>query len=183
MITSGTYKKIDARRSIVPNEKVIARANTVLGDMYDDKEKEEELKHKAGRKSYVFKAKEQGLYFSIKHHIRNFRAEHKDTGFKELYEFIQPLFPSVFPKNMNSGNFGTHIQQDKGWCSAYYSSNGTLLDLAEERLWDVLENETTEAKDIINAYDKVKRYSLAEKQIEIDDSDCTVIFGFKGCGE
>ena len=168
MRSKRTHKKIDQRKTIVPNMNVVARANTVLGDMIEDDDKEEELKHKAGRKSYVFKAKDQGLYDLITFNIEKFRIDHPDSTFKELFEYIQPLFPTIFPVDMNTGNFGTHIQQDKGWCEAYFSASLKTLDLAEIRIREKLRDENTDAKTIVNAYDKINRYELERLKLKLD---------------
>ena len=164
---SRRYKKKnrDGRLAVQPNT---LNKSVVLkkADMLDDKETMFNVPHTAGRKSYVQKAKEQGLYFLIKAQIRKFRIENKDSSAADLYAYIQPLFPTVFDdKDMNAGNFKKKIEQDAGWCNAYYCCQSELIDLANDRMYELLSKDDVADKDIINAYDKVKKYALAEKQL------------------
>ena len=164
---SRRYKKKnrDGRLAVQPNT---LNKSVVLkkADMLDDKETMFDVPHTAGRKSYVQKAKEQGLYFLIKAQIRKFRIENKDSSAADLYAYIQPLFPTVFDdKDMNAGNFKKKIEQDAGWCNAYYCCQSELIDLANDRMYELLSKDDVADKDIINAYDKVKKYALAEKQL------------------
>ena len=164
---SRRYKKKnrDGRLAVQPNT---LNKSVVLkkADMLDDKETMFDVPHTAGRKSYVQKAKEQGLYFLIKAQIRKFRIENKDSSAADLYAYIQPLFPTVFDdKDMNAGNFKKKIEQDAGWCNAFYCCQSELIDLANDRMYELLSKDDVADKDIINAYDKVKKYALAEKQL------------------
>ena len=164
---SRRYKKKnrDGRLAVQPNT---LNKSVVLkkADMLDDKEKMFDVPHTAGRKSYVQKAKEQGLYFLIKAQIRKFRIENKDSSAADLYAYIQPLFPTVFDdKDMNAGNFKKKIEQDAGWCNAFYCCQSELIDLANDRMYELLSKDDVADKDIINAYDKIKKYALAEKQL------------------
>ena len=164
---SRRYKKKnrDGRLAVQPNT---LNKSVVLkkADMLDDKETMFDVPHTAGRKSYVQKAKEQGLYFLIKAQIRKFRIENKDSSAADLYAYIQPLFPTVFDdEDMNAGNFKKKIEQDEGWCNAYYCCQSELIDLANDRMYELLSKDDVADKDIINAYDKVKKYALAEKQL------------------
>ena len=164
---SRRYKKKnrDGRLAVQPNT---LNQSVVLkkADMLDDKETMFDVPHTAGRKSYVQKAKEQGLYFLIKAQIRKFRIENKDSSAADLYAYIQPLFPTVFDdKDMNAGNFKKKIEQDAGWCNAFYCCQSELIDLANDRMYELLSKDDVADKDIINAYDKIKKYALAEKQL------------------
>lgn len=164
---SRRYKKKnrDGRLAVQPNT---LNKSVVLkkADMLDDKETMFDVPHTAGRKSYVQKAKEQGLYFLIKAQIRKFRIENKDSSAADLYAYIQPMFPTVFDdEDMNAGNFKKKIEQDEGWCNAYYCCQSELIDLANDRMYELLSKDDVADKDIINAYDKIKKYELAEKQL------------------
>lgn len=178
------YKKKnrDGRLAVHPNT---LNQSVVLkkADLLDDKEQMFDVPHMAGRKSYVQKAKEQGLYFLIKAQIRKYRIENKDSSYADLYKYIQPIFPTVFDdEDMNAGNFKKKIEQDVGWTNAFYCCQSELIDLANERMYEVLLKEGLDDKDIINAYDKVKKYALAEKQLNSDNEneDESIMFGFRG---
>lgn len=170
----------DARLAVQPNQ---LNKSVVLkkADMLDDKEDMFNVPHTAGRKSYVQKAKEQGLYFLIKAQIRKYRVKHKDSSCADLYKYIQPLFPTVFDdEDMNAGNFKKKIEQDVGWCNAFYCCQVELLDLARDRMYDVLTKDSIDDETIIKAYDKVMKYSIAEKQLEqtqVDDNEVVVEYG------
>ena len=184
---SRKYKKKnrDGRLAVQPNP---LNQSVVLkkADMLNDKEKMFNVPHTAGRKSYIQKAKEQGLYLLIKAQIRKFRVANKDSSYADLYKYIQPLFPTVFDdEDMNAGNFKKKIEQDEGWSNAFYCCQTELIDLANDRMYDILSSEKTDDKTIVAAYDKVMKYDLAKKQLEqgvgTDDTDDTsIVFGFGG---
>ena len=184
---SRKYKKKnrDGRLAVQPNP---LNQSVVLkkADMLNDKEKMFNVPHTAGRKSYIQKAKEQGLYLLIKAQIRKFRVANKDSSYADLYRYIQPLFPTVFDdEDMNAGNFKKKIEQDEGWSNAFYCCQTELIDLANDRMYDILSSEKTDDKTIVAAYDKVMKYDLAKKQLEqgvgTDDADDTsIVFGFGG---
>lgn len=181
---SRKYKKKnrDGRLAVQPNT---LNQSVVLkkADMLDDKETMFDVPHTAGRKSYVQKAKEQGLYYLIKAQIRKFRIENKDSSAADLYAYIQPLFTTVFDdEDMNAGNFKKKIEQDAGWCNAFYCCQSELIDLANDRMYELLSKDSLEDKDIINAYDKVMKYALADKELNSsnEDEEETIIFGFRG---
>ena len=184
---SRKYKKKnrDGRLAVQPNP---LNQSVVLkkADMLNDKEKMFNVPHTAGRKSYIQKAKEQGLYLLIKAQIRKFRVANKDSSYADLYKYIQPLFPTVFDdEDMNAGNFKKKIEQDEGWSNAFYCCQTELIDLANDRMYDILSSEKTDDKTIVAAYDKVMKYDLAKKQLEqgvgTDDmDDNSIVFGFGG---
>lgn len=184
---SRKYKKKnrDGRLAVQPNP---LNQSVVLkkADMLNDKEKMFTVPHMAGRKSYIQKAKEQGLYLLIKAQIRKFRVANKDSSYADLYKYIQPLFPTVFDdEDMNAGNFKKKIEQDEGWSNAFYCCQTELIDLANDRMYDILSSEKTDDKTIVAAYDKVMKYDLAKKQLEQgvgtdDTDDNSIVFGFGG---
>ena len=163
---SRKYKKKnrDGRLAVQPNT---LNQSVVLkkADMLDDKETMFDVPHTAGRKSYVQKAKEQGLYFLIKAQIRKFRIENKDSSAADLYAYIQPLFPTVFDdKDMNAGNFKKKIEQDAGWCNAFYCCQSELIDLANDRMYELLSKDNLDDDKVISAYGKVMQYSKDESE-------------------
>ena len=181
---SRKYKKKnrDGRLAVQPNT---LNQSVVLkkADMLDDKEEMFNVPHTVGRKSYVQKAKEQGLYFLIKAQIRKYRIANKDSSYADLYKYIQPMFPTVFDdEDMNAGNFKKKIEQDEGWSNAFYCCQTGLIDLAKDRIYELLSKDGLDDDKVLSAYDKVMKYALAEKQIlEQDDTDAeTVVFGFRG---
>lgn len=174
---------VDLKYAVQPNQ-LNTSMSVVKGVKAQKFDAGEELvsTNNVGRDSYVVIAKKQGLYYLIKASIREFKSKNKDTGFKDLYEYLQPLFPSVFTDvNMHPGNFKKKIEQDIGWTNAYYCSQVELTTLAKDRLYEVLSRETVEDKVIISAYDKVMKYSLAEKELikQGHDKYSMIEFGFQ----
>ena len=181
---SRKYKKKnrDGRLAVQPNT---LNQSVVLkkADMLDDKEEMFNVPHTVGRKSYVQKAKEQGLYFLIKAQIRKYRIANKDSSYADLYKYIQPMFPTVFDdEDMNAGNFKKKIEQDEGWSNAFYCCQTELIDLANDRMYELLSKDGLDDDKVLSAYDKVMKYALAQKEIlEQDDTDAeTIVFGFRG---
>lgn len=155
----------DGRLAVQPNQ---LNQSVVLkkADMLDDKETMFDVAHMAGRKSYVQKAKEQGLYYLIKAQIRKYRIENRDSSYADLYKYIQPLFPTVFDdEDMNAGNFKKKIEQDVGWSNAFYCCQAELIDLANDRMYELLSKDNIEDNVILSAYDKVMKYKYADKQL------------------
>ena len=91
------------------------------------------------------------------------------------------MFPTVFDdKDMNAGNFKKKIEQDEGWSNAFYCCQTELIDLAKDRMYEVLSKDGLDDDKVLSAYDKVMKYALAEKQLRTDDEDETIVFGFRG---
>lgn len=181
---SKRYKKKnrDGRLAVQPNT---LNQSVVLkkADMLDDKEEMFNVPHTVGRKSYVQKAKEQGLYFLIKAQIRKYRIANKDSSYADLYKYIQPMFPTVFDdEDMNAGNFKKKIEQDEGWTNAFYCCQTELIDLANDRMYELLSKDNLDDDKVLSAYDKVMKYALAQKEMlgQSDADDETVVFGFRG---
>lgn len=163
---SRRYKKKnrDGRLAVQPNT---LNKSVVLkkADMLDDKEEMFNVPHTVGRKSYVQKAKEQGLYFLIKAQIRKFRVANKDSSYADLYKYIQPMFPTVFDdEDMNAGNFKKKIEQDEGWSNAFYCCQTELIDLAKDRMYEVLSKDGLDDDKVLSAYDKVMKYNGTESE-------------------
>lgn len=159
MARKNRKKARDGRLAVQPtqfDESVVLKKVTLL----KDGDKANEVQHMAGRKSYVERAIDQGLYDLIKANIRKFRTENINTSFADLYKYIQPLFPTVFDdENMDAGNFKKKINNDEGWRQAYFCNQTDLYDLANERMYEVLSNRELDPKVAISAYDKVMKYS------------------------
>ncbi len=163
---SRKYKKKnrDGRLAVQPNT---LNQSVVLkkADMLDDKEEMFNVPHTVGRKSYVQKAKEQGLYFLIKAQIRKYRIANKDSSYADLYKYIQPMFPTVFDdEDMNAGNFKKKIEQDEGWSNAFYCCQTELIDLANDRMYELLSKDSLDDDKVLSAYDKVNKYNNKESE-------------------
>ena len=119
-----------------------------------------------GGKSYSEKAKMQGLYITITASIRKFREANRDSTFSQLYQHLIDNFPTVF-ENMSShpSNVSKIISADPQWSQAWFC-NLSLVELAEQRMLEVLTKEDIDDSTKIIAYDKVKKYAIAEKQME-----------------
>jgi len=139
--------------------------------MLDDKNIDvNTVKSMKGGKSYSEKAKMQGLYICITAGIRKFRQENRDSTFSDLYVYLQENFPTVF-QNMssNASNVAKIISADPQWSQAYFC-NLSLIELAEQRMSEVLTDESIDNSTKINAYDKVWKYELAKRQLDKDQA-------------
>lgn len=142
------------------------------------------VKSMRGGKSYSEKAKMQGLYICITAGIRKFRQENRDSTFADLYVYLQDNFPTVF-ENMSSNpsNVAKIISADPQWSQAYFC-NLSLIELAEQRMSEVLTDESIDNNTKINAYDKVWKYEIAKRQMdkntekETDDNNLSIKFTF-----
>jgi hypothetical protein len=135
--------------------------------MLDDKNiPVEQVAKMCGRDSYTSKAKMQGLYIAITASIRKFRQENRDSGFDALRTHLLENFPTVFEGiSQYAGNVGKIISADPQWCNAYYN-NLSLIELAEQRMSEVLNKEDIDDNLKISAYDKVWKYELAKRQLD-----------------
>lgn len=129
------------------------------------------VKSMKGGKSYSEKAKMAGLYICITAGIRKFRQENRDSTFADLYVYLQNNFPSVFSgMSSNASNVAKIISADPQWSQAYFC-NLSLIELAEQRMSEVLTDESIDNNTKINAYDKVWKYELAKRQLDKEKED------------
>lgn len=138
--------------------------------MLDDKNIDVDVvNHIRGAKSFSQKAKEQGLYIAICTGIRKFRQANRDSTFKQLRVYLVDTFPSVFMTlSEHESNVSKMIAGDRGWSQAYFSSGLTLIELAEQRMYEVLEKEELEDNIKISAFDKVTKWEQARKEMETE---------------
>ena len=140
---------------------------------------DESLKH--GKNGYAFKAMQSGDYRTVGAVIKQFRQENPDSTYVQVYDALHKRFPWIFEreaKDMYSGNISEFINKDKLWRSCYFINKAELIALAEIRISEILNDESTEDKVVISAYDKLKKYELAEKQLEKVEVEETYISGF-----
>lgn len=131
-----------------------------------------------GKNGYAFKSQQAGDYRKVGAVIKKFRQENPDSTYLEVYEALHNRFPWIFDretKDMYSGNVAKIIKDDPLWRNCYFINQAELIALAEVRLAEILDNEATEDKVIISAYDKLKKYELIEKQLELGNSTDTNI--------
>lgn len=144
----------------------------------------ETVKHTRGRKSYVQIAIEQDLYELIKASIGEFSENNPNASPKDLYEFLQPKYSSVFTdENMDDSNFKQKIDMDTGWKKAWYGRKAVKTkSLLDQKIFDIVSDKNTKPETIISAYDKYMKYALAEKELNSsnEDEEDTIIFGFRG---
>lgn len=157
--------------SVVPAKS--AKPSIKSGLLDDKRIPVEAVKSLPGRESYSFKAKSQGLYIAITASIRKFRQENRDSGFDALRTHLLDNFPTVFEGiSQYSGNVGKVISGDPQWCNAYYN-NLSLIELAEQRMSEVLNKENIDDNLKISAYDKVWKYELAKRELEKTKEETT----------
>lgn len=154
--------------SVVPASSAKA---SLKSQLLDDKNiPVEQVAKMCGRDSYTAKAKTQGLYIAITASIRKFRQENRDSGFDALRTFLLENYPSVFEGlSKYAGNVGKIISADPQWCNAYYN-NLSLIELAEQRMSEVLNKEDIDDNLKVSAYDKVWKYELAKRQLDKEQS-------------
>lgn len=140
--------------------------------LLDDKNIDTDVvNHICGAKSFSQKAKEQGLYIAICAGIRKFRQDNRDSTFKQLRVYLVENFPTVFENiSEHESNVSKMIAGDRGFSQAYFSSGLTLLELAEQRMYEVLEKEELEDNIKINAFDKVTKWEQAKYQLDKEQS-------------
>ena len=157
-------KKIkDARLAVQPNQRNIDSAPKKAEMLKNG----EDVEHIRGRKSYAQIAIDQGLYELIEASIGDYSVKHPEASFKKLFEFIQPLYPSVFNEDMSKypSNFQQIIEKDDGWRKAWYGRRAaTTKQLFESRIFKIVTDKNTDDKTIINAYDKYMKYNGTESE-------------------
>ena len=144
----------------------------IKSQMLDDKNIDvKDVQSMKGAKSFSQKAKEQGLYICICASIRKFREANRDSTFSQLYQHLIDNFPSVF-EGMSShpSNISKYISGDAGWSQAWFC-NLSLIELAEQRMSEVLTDESIDNNTKINAYDKVWKYELAKRALDKEKED------------
>lgn len=179
-VSRRNKKKIkDARLAVQPNQRNIDSAPKKAEMLKNG----EDVEHIRGRKSYAQIAIDQGLYELIEASIGDYSVKHPEASFKKLFEFIQPLYPSVFNEDMSKypSNFQQIIEKDDGWRKAWYGRRAiSTRQLLESRIFKIAADKNTDDKTILSAYDKFMKYALAERQLSTDDEDETIVFGFRG---
>lgn len=155
--------------SVIPAQ---SAKTSVKSQMLDDKNIPiEQVNSMAGRDSYTAKAKKQGLYIAITASIRKFRQENRDSSFDALRTHLLENFPTVFEGiSQYPGNVGKIISGDPQWSNAYYN-NLSLIELAEQRMSEVLNKEDIDDNLKVSAYDKVWKYELAKRQLDKEQSN------------
>lgn len=155
--------------SVVPASSAKA---SLKSQLLDDKNiPVEQVAKMCGRDSYTSKAKMQGLYIAITASIRKFRQENRDSGFDALRTHLIENFPTVFEGiSQYAGNVGKIISADPQWCNAYYN-NLSLIELAEQRMSEVLNKEDIDDNLKVSAYDKVWKYELAKRALDKEKDD------------
>lgn len=164
-----------------------ARKADVRASIMDDKNIDNSiLKNVPGRHSYAEKAREQGLYIATCAAIRKFRVENRDSTYKEVGEYLVKMFPTIFKPFKYASNVSKTINSDIGWTRAYFSSGLNLVELAEQRMYEVLEKEDIDDSIKINAYDKINKYEQYKKELELnnnDDADLEINVNISGCDD
>lgn len=184
MSRKNKIKTRDARLSVIANPN--NRGQAKKSAMSDSKTELHDVCHTVGRKGYAEKCKGAGLFFQVCACIRKFRILNPDSSALDLYKELHVKYPTIFdiePDKMYGSNFLKMIQAEPGFCKAYYSNGVDLVSLAEYRIQLILDDENTDDKNIISAYDKLKKYELAEKQLNADTGDIddtSIVFGFGG---
>ena len=156
------------RLSVIPAPSVAGKEPKKAALLNDWKSDENKVNKMVGRKSYAEKAKMQGLYLAITSRIRQFRQKGgRDCTFDQLGKMLNEEFPTVFdhpftyPQNLSKA-----IAASKEWSNAYYGGDLTLIQLAEERMYGLLQKEDLDDNIIVSAYDKVFKYEFAKKELE-----------------
>lgn len=167
---NSKYKR-DARLAVIPTISGAKREPKKAAILDKVDTNLDSVANIVGRKSYGQKAREQGLYINICAGIRKFRQENRDSTFAELAIFLKDNYPTIFDNDniiKYPQNLSKVIAGDRGWSSAYFSSGLTLIELAEQRMYEVLEKEEIEDNIKISAFDKVTKWEQAKKALETE---------------
>ena len=155
-----------APRAVVKESKKVEAVNNGA-DPFD-----ESLKH--GKNGYAFKAQQAGDYRKVGAVIKKYRQENPDSTYLDVYEVLHNRFPWIFEKTREEikygGNVSTFINNDTLWRNCYFINSGELIALAEIRIAEILDKDDVEDNIVISAYDKLKKYELAERQLEQGDN-------------
>ena len=180
MSKKSKSNKRNARLTVAPSP--ANQKQCIKSEMSDDKEKLLQVASMPGRKGYAEKCKTSGIFIRVCAHIRKFRTENPDSSFMDLYKELHSAYPFVFdkdPKDMYGNNFQKVIEAEPKWCNAYYCNKTQLIELARQRVYEVLEKDEIEDAIAIRAFDTVMKYEIAESNAEVDDDSNDITFGFK----
>lgn len=125
-----------------------------------------------GRKSYVERAIEAGVYKQIAVTIKQYRESNPDCSYTDLYLELNRKFPMVFSTPLNKmyiSNISKIINSDTLWRTAYWTIKDRLIALAEIRIHEALENKETDISTVLKSYDLLKKYDLEEKKMAMAD--------------
>lgn len=180
MSKKSKSNKRNARLTVAPSP--ANQKQCIKSEMSDDKEKLLQVASMPGRKGYAEKCKTSGIFVRVCAHIRKFRTDNPDSSFMDLYKELHSAYPFVFekdPKDMYGNNFQKVIEAEPKWCNAYYCNKTQLIELARQRVYEVLEKDEIEDAIAIRAFDTVMKYEIAESNDEVVDDNNNITFGFK----
>lgn len=124
--------------------------------------------HLKGKKSLIEKIKTQGVYIRVLSNTRKFRIENPNTSYKDLYLYLNTLYPTIFDNlDVYGSNFRKIVESDAKWSSAYWSSKNDIEEMIDLQTAMLLQRDDLEQSTIVKLYDiEVKR-----KQLEAQDKN------------
>lgn len=156
-------KLIDGRKALVPPN--VMHGQSKRAEHFEDGQNEK----MKGRRSVVEISKEQGLYTAITAFIFKYRKDKKDKcTYNELFVLLHDNFPSVFTKVGYSGNLSKLINSEPAWSQAYFSGTLDLMEIAELRLNQILNDDSIDVQKQLTAIDKLTKFELAKHELNGD---------------
>lgn len=168
----------------VKNNRKYTLAVTPNENVYTSK-KAEMLKNgetvsQKGKKSYVQKAIETGVYKQIGYDIKEYREQNEDCSCLQLYtDVLHKKYPHIFylspEKVYNAQNILKVINADKFWCSCYFFNKRKLMHQVELQLSELLDQEDLEDSTILSAYDKINKYKIEKAKLRLEEQKMELI--------
>ena len=177
MAKKTTRKKRNARLTVVPSP--ANQKQCMKSALIDNNDTQTDVSSLPGRKGYAEKCKQAGIFVRVSAHIRDFRTKNPDTSFMDLYKELHSAYSFIFdkdPNDMYGNNFQKVIEAEPAWCNAYYTNRVQLVELARQRVCEVLEKDSIDDATAIRAYDTVMKYEVADNSFSDEDNEIT--FGF-----
>lgn len=121
--------------------------------------------HLKGKKSLIEKIKTQGVYIRVLSNTRKYRIENPNTSYKDLYLYLNTLYPTIFDNlDVYGSNFRKIVESDAKWSSAYWSSKNDIEEMIDLQTAMLLQRDDLEQSTIVKLYDlELKRKQLAEQ--------------------
>lgn len=170
-------KKRNEKLALSPNKN--ARQSKKTNALTSGKASMDDIKKSRGILSYSTKAINMGIYEDIAYSIQMYREINPDSSYVDvyknvLYEKYSTLFTTP-PDRVYSGNISKIINGDCLWQKAYFSSTSKLVSKALLKIGDMLDKDDLDDSVLVNAFDKLKKYEIANRQlnssIQTDDDD------------
>lgn len=126
-----------------------------------------------GRKSLIEMLKVNGVYIRVLAKTRTFRIENPDSSYKDLYLYLQKIYPYIFTNdNVYGSNFKKIVDSDEKWSSAFFSCQGDIDEMIDLQTSMLVQRDDLKEETIVKLYDiqlKKKQYEQENLLNSIDN--------------